>query len=189
MPDASSGDRIELTWSTGAATRTYEFQGILIAEASSRRARSTRWAELRLYHVTDGTDRFVLVVIGRSLVYHVLANQCGKAEDEAGILVEAAMLPAGATACPRCHILATGAPQFSDAAPEMPASTPPPTLGTVRMESDRYSVYACESAEVVVEHLRSRSTGDLSRTALELMDQAVTVDDRFNAPLHKVERL
>lgn len=173
MPDNPDGEKIELyTWTNGILTRTYEFTGTMIASESSERPTSLRWTEFELYHLTDGTDRFVLAVIGRSVVYHVRDNECGPRQSESGKLVDAVELGEDAEPCPRC----------------LPADLDM-VQGMVRTELDRYSVHVCESPSDVVEQLRSPTTREISVTAMRLLEQALEVDGRFGEALRTVERL
>lgn len=49
--------------------RILTFNGVLLAEASSRRRDASRWTELRLYQTVGGS--YVLEKIGRSVVTHM----------------------------------------------------------------------------------------------------------------------
>lgn len=159
------------------ADRVLEFQGTRIAYVSTESASSPRWTEMNLFHLTDGTDRYVLQTVGRSVVYHGHHSECNS-----GTAVFMANLPEDAEPCTRCR-----PPTF------YPDGDADDRRTAVDLESDRYSVYVCALATDVITRLRiSRANTALdsfSAPAMRLLDHARQVDAGIAAALQVVERL
>lgn len=164
MPD-SSADLIKVR----DATKTIEFQGRLLAHVTTESPNSPRWTVFDLYQVTDGTHRYVISIIGRSVVYHVHDGDCNT-----GIPNAMSLLPPDAEPCPRCR------PDVGDL-----------DADTVDLEEDYYNVAVCADRAEVELRLRTRhdgTVGTLSRPALRLLQLAASEDPAFDAGA-TVERL
>lgn len=147
--------------------RTLEFQGELVESATMETAEQQRWTELELYRVTDGTGRYVLYVLGRSVVYHVHDGACNT-----GTPMKVRDLDEDAEPCKECH---------PDGL-EMDA--------LVDRETDRSSAYVCETVAEVLDHLRSRRAPDrFTAPGLKLLEKVVAVDEVFARAMRTVERL
>lgn len=72
-----------------------EFEGDLIAEATTERPNDPRWTEINIYRTTGGS--YVIHRVGRSVVYHLHGSECNY-----GIATAGAKLPRDAEPCPTC---------------------------------------------------------------------------------------
>src|SRR5277367_2869186 len=81
--------------------QVYEFNGELIATATTHRQGKPRWLDMELWRVTDGTGRYVIGRVGKSLVYHKHDGPCGR-----GVPVPAMELGFDAISCADCGALA-----------------------------------------------------------------------------------
>ena len=150
--------------------RPVEFRGRRIAAHSTEGPTSQRWTEMELYRHTDGTGRYELYVIGRSVVYHLLDYSCGPHASPAGTATDAAKVDADLyEPCTRCR-----PDELEDMAPG----------ATVGMETNRYSVHECADVDAVLGRLRSPdgSLNEFREPARRLLDQARLVDENFSAP-------
>jgi len=160
-----------------------EFQGELVTDSSSDDRSQPRWTELVLYRLTDGTQRYVLQVIGRSTVYHA-ANGCERGVpiplvDLADRYLDEACTEPIPEPCEECRPLDVEAVDPGD-----------PTV--VKMEIDWYSAYECRDVEELLQRLRltkGRSIGQFSMPALLLLDRAKSVDPVIAVALTQVRRL
>jgi len=156
-----------------------EFNGRLVAEASTAVPGKPRWTEIRLYAVTDGTGRYVLARTGRSLVYHKAEGGCSR-----GVRTQAASLPAESVPCQYCK------PRALAILAMLPGSS-------VSAETDHNGAEVCESAGDMLEKLKmppefSASNGigsAYSEPALRLLDEAKNSDPAVSAALSRVRRL
>jgi len=147
--------------------RVIEFEGTLITNITTEVPESPRWLELELYRLTDGTDRYVLHVVGRSVVYHVHDGACNT-----GVAVDPQDLPEDSEPCFKCK------PFAGD--------------GTVDLESDRHTVHVCDTASDVVDKLRlprGGASGSFSAPSRRLLDHAAMSDDGIRAAISPVQRL
>lgn len=154
------------------ATRTVEFQGELLSRVSTEVPSLPRWTTMELYRMTDGTNRYVLSIVGYSVVYHVSDGFC-----DSGVSIPITELPSDAEPCVKCK------PPFYG---EDRTAT-----GTVNMEENYYQVAVCDSAAAVRTRLEMRKHGEppaLSRPALRLLKIAAHTDSAFDAG-SVVERL
>jgi hypothetical protein len=177
MTPSQTGDGPSEPLRVRDADRVLEFQGTRIAYVSTESASSPRWTEMSLFHLTDGTDRYVLQTVGRSVVYHGHHSECNS-----GTAVRAFDLPEDAEPCTRCR-----PPTFQDCEGEVDDSR-------VDLESDRYSVYVCALATDVIARLRisranSTALDSFSAPAMRLLDHARQVDAGIAGALQVVERL
>ncbi len=170
----SSGELLQVR----DADRVLEFHGTELAYVSTETAASPRWTEMSLFHLTDGTDRYVLQTVGRSVIYHGHDSACNS-----GTATRALDLPEDAEPCPRCR------PRVFD--PDLEAVT---DGDTVDLESDRYGVHVCAAAGDVITRLRisrvnAGALDSFSAPAMRLLDHARQVDAGIAAALQVVERL
>lgn len=150
--------------------RTVEFYGIELARVSTETSSQPRWTTMELYRTDDG--RYVLSVVGHSVVYHVHESSCNS-----GVETPVSDVPPDAEPCPRCR------PQPVDYLVD--------DTTTVDMEEDYPTVSVCSSTADVITRLRARrngSVGPLSRPAMRLLKTAATIDPAFD-PENVVDRL
>lgn len=163
-----------------------EFQGELVTDSSSDDRNQPRWTELVLYRLTDGSGRYVLQTVGRSVVYHAPS---GCVHGDRGVRVKLAdladrYLDEACTddvpePCPDCRPL------------DIEAVDPDDDL-EVKMEVDRYAAYECRDVDDFLQRLRltkGKSAGQFSMPALLLLDRARLVDETIALALNQVRRL
>lgn len=157
------------------SARILEFSGEMLAEVSTENPTLPRWTEMRLYKVTDGTNRYVLSIIGRSVVYHVTNGICN-----AGVPVTAEKLPGDAEPCRRCT------PPRSDALDDDVQ---------IDLEEDRYTVHVVDGPDAVVSKLRNPRTatetrlGAISGPGQRLLAIAAAADPGMYNAVMVVDRL
>lgn len=157
-----------------------EFDGELIAQATTRIPDGIRWVEFRLYRLDS--DGYLLHRLGASRVYHQADTGChttsGQPSGEPG---KARDLPAGAYSCDRCQ-------------PEYPENLEPDAA--VRIEYTRHTIDRCDTADQVVRRLTNmRSRGSRVQTQVvsepvkELLALAAGADPEFAMAEKPVERI
>lgn len=143
----------------------FQFAGELISDKSTERREVQRWTELRLYRTLDGTGRYVLVSIGRSVRYHTHNSPCGQ-----GTETHSNSFPLDAEPCPRCR-------------PDRDWQSNP---GLYHMETDNYTPIVCQDAFEVIDSLgedvnrkakRGTPNKILSSPAQQLLKQAAEKDE------------
>jgi hypothetical protein len=146
----------------------FQFAGELIVERSTERPQVQRWTDLRLYRTLDGTGRYVVVSIGRSVRYHDQNSICGQ-----GVRTHTNRFPKDAEPCPRCQ-------------PERDWKGNP---GYYDMETDNFTPRVCEDALEVIDALgeiadkknaksrRGTNHKILSSPAQQLLKEAAQVDE------------
>lgn len=153
-------------------TRTIEFEGELLAHVTTESPNSPRWSVFDLYKLADGSDRYVLAITGRSVLYHVHDGDCNT-----GVPTLIGKLPPDAEPCPKCQ-----PPGYAlDADPSE----------FVDMEEDYHNVSVCRGRTEVELKLKTRhdgTVGVLSRPAVRLLQLAALRDPVFDAR-SAVERL
>jgi hypothetical protein len=150
--------------------QTYEFNGELIATATTHRPDKPRWLDMELWRVTDGTGRYVIGRIGKSLVYHKHDGPCGR-----GVPTPAMELNFNAIPCADC-----GAPSLNI------ARSIPGRL--VMREAEHPSASVCQDAHEVLQALRLPDIG-YSAPAQRLLDTARLRDEKINAAMSVIKRL
>jgi hypothetical protein len=130
--------------------RRYDFDGALLARASSQRAHAARWAELRLYALPPNAHaNYVFSRVGFSRVYH--QDQCPEVRHrlpfghEMSTTIEPDAL-AEKIPCPVC-------------APARPAALPgggADFLTTHRFEVTKHFAAVCSDAAALIEVLSER---------------------------------
>ena len=142
-------------------TRVIEFEGDLLAEVSSRRARGPRWTELRLFRTDAGS--YVLEKVGVSVVVH--APQCPEILNPLPRFQEehpgADPIDGNWWFCERCAEVA----RHGD-------------ITKLLVETNRYWVTIAQEPEQIVEALYRRKNGarSMQRMSLDLLDAAGAVD-------------
>lgn len=157
--------------------RPLEFAGVLLAEKSTERPEVQRWTDLLLYGTCDGTNRYVLVSVGRSVRYHVHKGICNQ-----GVRTHTRKFPKDAEPCPRC------APADWHTHP-----------GDYDMETDNYKTRICRDAFDLIVKLgetperkdtrKGTAHRNLSNPAQQLLEQAAEVDANIAYALQIPERL
>ncbi len=137
---------------------------------STEQGGSLRWAELALYRMTDGTGRYVVYVVGRSVVYHVLDNACGPRGRRSGKPVAGDKVNEDREPCARCL------------PPDLDELT---ALDTVDQEVDWHTLDVCVSPMEVLRVLRNQDTPwkPYSAPAERLIEAAKAADPAFAAAL------
>lgn len=159
-----------------------EFPGELVTDSSSDDRTQPRWTDLTLYRVTDGSGRYVLQVVGRSVVYHAV-NGCERGvhvnlADLADRYLDDACEDPVPEPCPECKPIDI----------EADLSEVPTADLTVKLEVDRYSAYECRGVPELLKRLRL-ANGKYSMPALLLLDRAKRVDPAIADALSQVRRL
>lgn len=169
------GEIIRVPDSTGSLK---EFNGILLADVSTENPDSLRWMEMELYKVTDGTNRYVLHLVARSVVYHRFESDCKRGVPRP---VSDKDWPEDAEPCRTCR-------------PSLWLDAPDDRQ--YDLEIDRHTTFVCEDAAEMISHLRvgpqSRGKlppGALSGPAQRLLDIAAHRDDNIAAATRSVERI
>jgi len=145
------------------STHRFTFNGWHLASASTKRDWSTRWTTMDLYRIANPktTAKYLLLINGRSVVYHTDGHDCSSGE-----FVDYAKLPTNAKPCPKCLRRVSLKP--SD---------------TVLLETDIPSVYECPDAVTVVTNLLSNSRNGGKQVAsspmMDLLYDASDLDTAF----------
>lgn len=160
-----------------SADRVIKFRGELIADVVSQPANLPRWTEMELFRLTDGTGRYVVHIIGCSVLYHTHNSDCN-----AGIGTRLADLPEDAEPCPRCRPVSVTEKVRVHEGDRV-----------VDFEVDRHTTHVCASADEAVDRLRStgarNATHEFSGPALRLLTAAAQRDPAINRVLNVVEEL
>ena len=155
------------------AARIREFEGYRIAEVSTDNQINPRWTEMELYRTADG--RYVLCIIGRSVVYHQHGGSCNSGVPTPIAKLERDLLEE-LEPCMRC-------------APAEPEDLP--SVNTIDMEEDRHAAHVCDVAADVIAKLRDpkSASGSISGPGQRLLATAARVDDGIRAQMTHVERI
>lgn len=144
--------------------RPLDFQGRLLASASTERSDSTRWTILALYRTDAPGHQYILQKIGESVVFHKLGSTCSR-RAQFSMLDD---LSEQAEPCETC---------WPDDTVRMP--------NAVLMEQADYGIVKCPNPEAVEKALtrrrKDRDTGMeesyLSYPARQILYGAARVDD------------
>ena len=147
-----------------------EFAGQSIASSTTNRPGKPRWLDMELWRVTDGTGRYVVQRVGRSLVYHRYNGPCGR-----GVPVHASELLRDALPCADC-----GTPALTI------VQSLPGYL--VMREAEHPGVTICQDAQQVLRSLRLPDIG-YSAPAQRLLDMARLRDGDINAAMSTIHQL
>jgi hypothetical protein len=160
------------------SAKVIEFQGRLVGEISTETPREPRWLEIQLFKVDDG--RYVVHLIGRSVVYHGHMSSCNR-----GIPRRVLDIPSDAEPCRDCRPVRY---DLNDLLSEEAEAL-------VDMESDRHTAYVCADGEEVLNRLRvpnrrhPEELGVLSAPAQRLINLVAPLDDGIASVVTTVERL
>jgi len=138
---------------------TYTFQGIVLAQSSSRVANRPRWVEFELF-ITP-RNQYVLSRIGMSVFYHT--KDCDTVSRNHLSAVDGAELAGFYQPCPECRPTRV---DMDGVFPELP----------------RYWAQTCETAEGVVESLMKKDNFDnwyLTHVAKRLLEDAGKYDEKI----------
>jgi hypothetical protein len=169
-PDNGDGITIQVQ----DASRVLEFHGHLLSEISTETHDGPRWLEMDLYKVDDG--RYVLHLVGRSVVYHTHRSSCNRGIPRH---ITDTDWPADAEPCKVCS------PDYwRGIGPE----------AEFDLEMDRHTSYVCATADDVVTQLREssrhqRSPSTLSAPAQRLLDAAALIDSDIAKSITVVEKI
>lgn len=170
------------------------FQGQMIADVSwtyeeAAESGNDRWTNITLYRVHEGTTpyKYVIQVIGRSVIYHLADGPCGK-----GVRMKVGLLSAASDqerydALRPCGVRGCNPLDLEDLSPD----------DTVAVEVDRPTLHKCADADQVVRVLYaagppSHNGGepkDFSWLNMRLLTAASSVDPDIEAALTGVRQL
>lgn len=142
---------------------------------TSGHTRLTRWTDMVLYEVTqDSPVKFMLQVVGRSLVYH-REDGCRKGVGiTVGRLLKNDERYEELVACRDCR------PKDLDF---LKADV------TVNVEEDRFQLHRCYDTEDVINALRDNRTGIISGLGQKLLSNAASAHAEFRKAMTKEEHL
>jgi hypothetical protein len=155
--------------------REVEFNGVLLSEVSTDNSSSPRWTEMELYKITDGTGRYVLSVMGRSVVYHQHNGQCNS-----GVPVSIKEIDEEYEPCHRCN----------PPAPHALAGTV-----TVDLEEDRPQVHVVSDPQELLKKLHNPRANAISGPGQRLLaiaafyEDGIVKDEGVHSAINRVERL
>jgi len=163
-----------------------EFVGERVTDSSSDDRTQPRWTDLTLYRLTDGSGRYVLQVVGRSVVYHAVSG-CERGvhvslRELADHYLDEACEEPVPEPCPVCKPV--------DIEADLSAVTPGDLV--VKMEVDRYSAYECRGVDELLQRLRLTQQvkgAGFSMPSLLLLDRAKVADPAIAAALSRIRRL
>jgi hypothetical protein len=161
-----------------------EFAGKSIGKVSTEQPGKLRWVEIAIHKVMDGTGRYVLSRVGRSVVYHRDDGPCHRGSRVLAVTVSKELKP-----CPMCQPSPVNVIQMT------PGST-------IFVEADYHGAAICASAADLVSRLRlpdplsSSGTaapgsirGAFSEPAQRLLIEARANDNEVNAALSVIKRV
>lgn len=167
-------------------TPNVQFAGKLVANSSSDsgyQPGKDKWTELELYRKTDGSDKYVLHVIARSVLYHK-ENGCNngvpvKLADLARRYLDIKCTEPIPEPCPVCKPFDIEARlRDSDV--------------IVNAETDWHTIHVCDTVPDLLANLKQTkgpNAGKLGMPALMLLDRARRVDSRIAAELDQVRSI
>jgi hypothetical protein len=170
MVDWGEGRRVIMTlpieeYTVKDAVKARKFRGQLLAKESTEKRDAPRWTTMELYKVAVGpnTGMYVLVVTGKSVLYHAASSACSSA-----VPTPWGELPLDAEPCRLCG------PTMDD---------------DIELEDDYSTVSECTTATEVIGHLQQQR-GDgpptLSRPAARLLRAAARIDPAFEPPVEQL---
>ena len=138
--------------------RVLRFDGVLLAESSSRRPDTDRWVEFQLYRTSSGS--YVLGRIGQTTLFHAL---------DCAIVKRNHLKPSGAEFLNEDHL------------PCMECE-PEDDLDEIAIEKPRYFALVSESPEAILEALYKKDHKGaryLTHVAQRLVESACAADARL----------
>lgn len=139
-------------------SRVLQFDGVLLAKSSSRRADQDRWVEFELYRTKSGS--YVLGRIGQTTLFHALDCPIVK----------------------RNHLKASGVEFLTDEHMACEECDPDDYLDEVAIEKPRYFALVSESPEAILEALYKKDHNGaryLTHVAQRLVETACENDARL----------
>lgn len=140
------------------AFKSREFDGWLLAFATTESPDFPRWTTMDLYETTDGD--FVVYTVGHSVVYHDPGGSCNS-----GVLTEVADLPEDAEPCPKCR-------------------PPRDPQNSVNLEAPLRQLHECDTPaavrKAVCRYDRNTQTYIASRPAQRLLSDAAAKNPAFD---------
>lgn len=157
--------------------RDVEFVGELLSEVSTDNNNSPRWTEMELYKITGGPNvgKYVLSVMGRSVVYHVHNGQCNS-----GVPVSIKDIDEEYEPCHRCN----------PPAPQALAS-----IVSVDLEEDRPQVSMVGDPVELLKKLHNPRANAISGPGQRLLaiaafhEDGTVKDEGIRNAISRVERL
>lgn len=141
--------------------RTYQFNGVILAESSSKSSYSKdRWVEFTIYKTPKG--QYVVSRIGMSVVYHV--SGCESIEHHSLYESDRSTLSTSSVPCTKCN---AGKSKATEVYPEV----------------DRSYVMECSDPQGVIEFLHKKDKNGvkyLTNVAKDALEDASDVDDEFS---------
>lgn len=157
--------------------REVEFEGVLLSEVSTDNSSAPRWTEMELYVITTGTNagKYVLSVMGRSVVYHVHNGSCNSGVPTAVKDIDEEFEP-----CHKCN-------------PPSPRALT--SVATVDLEEDRPQVHVVADPQELLKKLHNPRANAISGPGQRLLAIAAMYENGeakdqgiYNA-INRVERL
>lgn len=172
MTPQGEGNAVE-TIRVRDAAQIIEFDGFMLSNVSTETSAIPRWTEMELYRTEDG--RYVLCIIGRSVVYHRHDGPCNS-----GVPTPIAELSddlmEDLEPCRRCN-----PPDVEELA----------RVSTIDLEEDRHAAHVADRAADVISKLRDpkSSSGSISGPGQRLLAMASKVDDGIRSAATQVNRI
>lgn len=157
--------------------RDVEFVGELLSEVSTDNNSSPRWTEMELYKITEGPNagKYVLSVMGRSVVYHQHNGSCNS-----GVPISVKEIDEDFEPCHRCN-----PPAPSDLASTL----------TVDLEEDRPHVHVIANPQELLKKLYNPQANAISGPGQRLLaiaafhENGSVRDEGIHNAINRVERL
>lgn len=162
-----------ITVRSGAKSPDLSFLGELVVEVSSHGEFPLRWTDMALYRVQGGSCRYVLQIIGRSVVYHRVGG-CYK-----GVRMTIDRLQSD----PRWHDFER-CTKYGCRPPDLADTKKLADTALVSVEEDIPRAYECADVDALMARLRrpgavadpERPMVDIGYVGVRLLDSAAEVD-------------
>ena len=146
------------TWNVRDDGRVITFEGVRLAEITSKRPNASRWTDMALYRTDSG--KYVLTKIGRTIVLHDPA--CPEIVKRLNLFMD----------------------EYPEGDPERDGFDLHPCIGEtyymdeILVEQTRYWAFIADSSDAVVEALHKNEGGVrfLPRMSIRLLDEAILRD-------------
>jgi hypothetical protein len=159
-----------------------EFVGETVADLSwtygeARERRHRRWTDLTLYRVDQSEWRYVVHIVGRSMVYHTPKSPCGRGVGtQVGLLAQDDARYQALVACDRPGCAPMELDDLDDSA-------------LVAVEEDLHNLERFRDATGVVEYIYKKSEGQQSGLSMKLLQTASRLDKDIEEAMMKMRRL
>ena len=186
------------------AAQVYEITGVVVDSISTEVPQKPQWLEITLYRCHDGTGRYVLQFVGRSVLYHTAGSQCNTGVPT---LAGDDVFPKDAEPCRRCkppRITSSSWESLKDKLFDLEMDRHKVEVADGRADDELLAAAAGmttedqrwdASARVVLQLLhdswqqRPSSTATLTTPAQRLVDKAASHDPHIAAAVRRVVRL